>query len=95
MTIGTISRLTIASGQHRRFEGLFRNLKAHVHAHVPGALFYGLARTGADTYAVFEFYADQASLDAHRAADYFKAAMADVTSCLAGPPETEYLDIVA
>ena len=93
--IGVVSRVEVAAGQNGAFERRFRDLKAKVHANIAGALFYGLVRTGVDAYAVYEFYVDRAALDAHRAAAYFKPAMAGVASCLAGPPETEYLDMVA
>ncbi len=72
--IGIVATLRIKPGMEKDFEAVAKELVAKVHANEPGCTLYALHHGEApNTYVFMERYADQAAVDAHRAADYFKA----------------------
>ncbi len=91
MTIGLIATLKVQPGKGAEFEGAFGELQAAVRANEPGNLQYDLFRSTseADTYAVYEQYADEAALEAHKAAPHAKAPGAKVGATLAGRPQIQ------
>jgi len=94
MAIGVIAKLAIQPGKNSEFESIFAELQAAVAANEPGNNFYALhkSRTDANQYVVLEQYVDQAALDAHGGAAYFKAIGAKMGPCMAGRPQVEYVD---
>lgn len=96
MTIGLIATLKIQSGKNADFEAAFADLAKLVKAEEPGNLQYELFRSkaDADTYAVYEQYADQAALETHAKTDAAKAGMAKMGSFLAGRPVIQLFDKV-
>lgn len=97
MTIGLIATIKVQSGKGAEFEAAFGKLQAAVKANEPGCLQYDLFRsqTEADTYAVYEQYADAAALDAHRGAAHAKAPGAKVGATLAGRPQVQAFDKIS
>ncbi|WP_164465944.1 putative quinol monooxygenase [Actinoplanes teichomyceticus] len=58
----------------------------------PGALAFVLHRQGADTFIVYEKYADEAARDAHFAAPYVAGFVARFPELLAGEPQIEFAE---
>ena len=89
MTIGLIATIKVQSGKGAEFEAAFAELQAAVKANEPGCLQYDLFRsqTEADTYVVYEQYADEAALEAHRSAPHARTLGAAVGATLAGRPQ--------
>ena len=96
MTIGLIATIKVQSGKGAEFEAAFGKLQAAVRAGEPGNLQYDLFRSKdeADTYVVYEQYADQAALEVHAKSDAGKAGMAKMGGFLAGRPVLQFLDKV-
>lgn len=96
MTIGLLATLKIQPGKGSEFEAAFADLAKVVKAEEPGNLQYDLFRSKseADTYVVYEQYADQAALEVHGKSDAGKAGMAKMGSFLAGRPAIQFLDKV-
>lgn len=96
MTIGLLAILKVQPGKGAEFEAAFAEAAKVVKADEPGALQYDLmrARSEADTYYVFEQYADQAALEAHGKSDGAKAGMAKMGAFLAARPTLNFLDKV-
>ena len=97
MAVGLIATLKVQEGQNAAFEEAFLALAEQGRANEPGNLLYALHRstTDAQTYKVMEQYVDAAAVDAHRQAPHFAAALQQVGSLLAGPPEVEQLEVVS
>ncbi|HEV7656764.1 MAG TPA: putative quinol monooxygenase [Mycobacteriales bacterium] len=57
----------------------------------PGNQRYDLYRADKGSFHLFEEYADDAALQAHRDADYFKAYRAQVADLIAGPIDVRVL----
>jgi quinol monooxygenase YgiN len=95
--IAIIATLKIKDGTAKQFEQIFARLSEGVRANEAGNLAYQLCRTRSDpnTYKVLEIYRDEEALEAHRAAEHFRAAGADLAAVLAERPDIEYLDAVA
>lgn len=76
------------------FEQIARDLEAAVAAHEPGCITYRMARSRTDplTYMNLEIFADQAALDAHIAADYFKSAAVKMRECVSQQSKVEFAD---
>ncbi len=89
MTIGLIATIKVQSGKGAEFEAAFGKLQAAVRAGEPGNLQYDLFRSKdeADTYVVYEQYADEAALEAHRSAPHARTLGAAVGATLAGRPQ--------
>lgn len=89
MTIGLIATIKVQSGKGAEFEAAFGKLQAAVKANEPGCLQYDLFRSKdeADTYVVYEQYADEAALEAHRSAPHARTLGAAVGATLAGRPQ--------
>jgi quinol monooxygenase YgiN len=94
--IGIVATLKIQDGKADEFEAVFAELSAKVRANEPGNLMYQLtrSRTEAGTYKVLELYKDEAALNTHRGADYFRELGAKMGPCMAGRPDVELLDAV-
>jgi quinol monooxygenase YgiN len=92
--IGVLATLRVQEGKSAEFEAIFVALTKEVRANEPGNVAYQLtrSRTEANTYKVFELYADDDAVKAHRGADHFRSAGAKMGECLAGKPEIEVLD---
>lgn len=97
MSIGLIATIKIQTGKNAEFEAAFAELQAAVRANEPGNLQYDLfrSRTEADTYAVYEQYADEAALEAHKNAPHAKAPGAKVGATLAGRPQIQAFDKIS
>ena len=97
MTIGLIATIKVQPGKGAEFEAAFGELQAAVRANEPGNLQYDLFRskTEADTYVVYEQYADEAALEAHRGAPHAKAPGAMVGATLAGRPQVQAFDRIS
>ena len=95
MTIGLLATLKTQPGKGAEFEAAFADLAKVVKAEEPGNLQYDLFRAKeADTYVVYEQYADQAALEVHAKSDAGKAGMAKMGGFLAGRPVLQFLDKV-
>ena len=95
MTIGLLATLKVQPGKGSEFEAAFADLVKVVKAEEPGNLQYELFRAKeADTYVVFEQYADQPALDVHGKSDAAKAGMARMGGFLAGRPALQFFDKV-
>jgi quinol monooxygenase YgiN len=96
MAIGIIATLKVQDGKGAELEGVFGELSAQVRAGEPGNKLYQLCKSRADanTYVVMEIYADQEAVEAHRAAEHFKAAGPKLAACLAGRPDIQLFDTV-
>ncbi len=96
MAIGVIATLKVQDGKGAELETVFGELSAHVRAGEPGNRLYQLCKSRADanTYVVMEIYADAAAVEAHRAAEHYKAAGPKLAACLAGRPDNQLLDTV-
>ncbi len=96
MTIGVIATITVQPGKNQEFETAFLALAQQVRELEPGNLFYALHRSTTDpqVYKVMEQYVDGAALKAHGETAHFAAALQQVGTLLAGPPEVEQLDVV-
>ena len=88
MTIGLIATLKVQAGKGGEFEAAFKDLQQIVKSQEPGCLQYELFRLkdDAETYLVYEQYADQAALGAHAKSDEGKAGMKKMGGFLAGAP---------
>ena len=71
--LGTIATIKVKPGMEKDFELVAKELVAKVNANEPGCTLYALHHGEAPhTYVFMERYTDQAAVEAHRAADYFK-----------------------
>lgn len=71
--IGVVATLKIKAGQEAAFEAVAKELVEKVNANEKGCLLYRLHKAEEpQTYVFMERYADQAAVEAHRAAPYFK-----------------------
>lgn len=61
----------------------------------PGTIRWYAFKTGADTFGIFDTFADEASRDAHLNGEIAKALMANADTLLAVPPKIEKLVILA
>lgn len=90
--IGVIAKLTIKPGTNADFEKTMKALQAKVHSDEAGNKLYALHKTDdANVYIMLERYADQAALEAHRAAPHFKELGRKLGDYLAGRPEIQLL----
>jgi quinol monooxygenase YgiN len=91
-----IGHVQIQPARTQEFERVFREYAARVKANEPGVMVYqlGRCRDAACAYRVIEVYRDEAALAEHRAAAYFRPAIAAMAACLDGEPRTEFLDTV-
>ena len=91
MIIGLIATIKVQAGKSAEFEAAFAELQAAVRANEPGNLQYDLFRsTGEiDTYVVYEQYADEAALEAHKAAPHAREPGGKVGATLAGRPSIQ------
>src|SRR5215471_10987173 len=70
---GTVATIKIKEGNGAEFEKVATELVRKVNENEKGCLLYQLYHGETpDTYVFMERYADQAAVEAHRAADYFK-----------------------
>lgn len=93
MTIALLATLKTQPGKGAEFEAAFGELQAAVRANETGCLQYDLFRATKedDTYYVYEQYADEAAVAAHRGAEHAKAPGAKVGATLAGRPDVKVL----
>jgi quinol monooxygenase YgiN len=90
--LGIIAKLTIKPGANADFETTMKALQARVHADEPGNELYALHKTAdVNVYVMLERYADQAALDAHRAAPHFKELGRKLGDYLAGRPDVQVM----
>jgi quinol monooxygenase YgiN len=93
--IGIIAKLTIKPGTNADFEATMKALQARVHADEPGNKLYALHRTDdPNVYVMLERYADEAALEAHRAAAHFKELGRKLGDYLAGRPDIQRMQEV-
>ena len=71
--LGVVATIKVKPGMEQEFEAVAKELVAKVNANEPGCKLYALHHGEApQTYVFMERYVDQAAVEAHRAADYFK-----------------------
>jgi (4S)-4-hydroxy-5-phosphonooxypentane-2,3-dione isomerase len=97
MKIGVIAKLVIQPGTNQAFEDAFLQYEKAVHENEAGNIFFRLHRSKKDNcaYTVLEQYSDQAALDVHQNAEYYKAIPDTFGEFMAGPADIEYLDGVS
>lgn len=95
--IGVFALLTIKDGSQAEFEAIAGELVAAVNANEPGCQLYRLFKVRESTtqYGFLERYQDQAAVDAHRAAEYFKRLGKQMAPLMDGPPQITRMDQVA
>ena len=88
MTIGLVATIKTQPGKGAEFEAAFGKLQAAVRANEKGCLQYDLFKAAKeeDTYVVYEQYADDAALEAHRSAPHAKELGGAVGATMAGRP---------
>ena len=71
--LGVVATIKVKPGMEKEFEAVAKELVAKVNANEPGCKLYALHHgEQPHTYVFMERYVDQAAVEAHRAADYFK-----------------------
>jgi quinol monooxygenase YgiN len=96
MAIGLLATIKVQPGKGDEFEAAFGELQKAVKANEKGCLQYDLFRSKEEnTYYVYEQYADEAAVAAHRGAEHAKAPGAKVGPCLAGRPDVKVLEKVS
>ncbi|WP_083455594.1 putative quinol monooxygenase [Sphingopyxis sp. 113P3] len=95
--IGIIAELKAKPGQGDALLAVMSEAAALVTAHEPGCLFYEVcrSRSDADVIKLFEIYADQAALDAHRTTPHFALIGGKLAPLIAAPPQVETLDAIS
>jgi quinol monooxygenase YgiN len=94
--IYVIAKLMVNSGKQEAFKAVLRDLAAEVKRCEPGTLVYQLTASRQDDtiFKMIELYKDQEAQSVHGQSQGFKDIAANLAGILAGPPETEKLDIV-
>ena len=94
MKVGVLAKLKIQPGMNDAFEKAFLNYQQTVIDSESGNIFFGLhqSREDACAYTVMEQYDDQAALDVHQSAEYYKNIPETFGQYMAGPPEIDFLD---
>ena len=90
-----IARMTVKEGKEEEFIRLAHALTEKVQAHEPDCLLYEFFRLREPrSFAVIEFFADEAAEHAHLEMDHFKEIAPPMLACLEGDPGyvREYLD---
>lgn len=86
--LGVVATIKVKPGTGAQFEAVAKELVAQVRANEPGCKLYVLHRAeAADSYVFLERYVDQAAVEAHRKAEYFKTLGRRMGEFMAGPPE--------
>ncbi|HEV8614028.1 MAG TPA: putative quinol monooxygenase [Methylomirabilota bacterium] len=86
--LGVVATLKVKPGMEAQFEAVAKELVAKVNANESGCKLYALHRAETDgTYVFMERYVDQAAVDTHRAADYFKTLGRKMGEYMEGRPE--------
>lgn len=96
MTIGVIARVRVIAGKGPEFEAAFAEQAKGVWGSEPGNTLYQLVRSREDenSYVVMELYADDAALDAHRAAPHMVANRPRMAPLIAERTVVEIYDAV-
>lgn len=89
MTLGILATIKIQPGKNEDFEAAFGALQSAVRANETGCLQYDLFKLDAETYLVYEQYADEAAAAAHGGSDHFKTLGAKLGPSLAGRPDVK------
>lgn len=96
MSIGLLATIKTQPGKGAEFEAAFGDLQKAVRENEKGCLQYDLFRAPEpDTYYVYEQYADDEAVAAHRNAPHAKAPGAKVGPLLAGRPDVKVLTKVS
>ncbi len=92
--IAVIATIRVQAGKVAEFEQIAGKLEAEVKANEPDCLLYRMTKSRSEdlTYKNLEIFRDQAALDAHVAADYFKAALGPMKACVSGASHVDFLD---
>jgi len=61
----------------------------------PGTIRWYAFKISADTFGIFDTFADEAARDAHLSGEIAKALMANADALLAVPPDIKKIDILA
>jgi quinol monooxygenase YgiN len=86
--IGVVATLKIKAGQEAAFEAVAKELVEKVNANEKGCLLYALHKAEEpQTYVFMERYADQAAVEAHRAAPYFRELGRKMGEYMDGKPQ--------
>jgi quinol monooxygenase YgiN len=91
-----IATLQVIPGKAGIFEQFMAELTRAVVANEPGTHVYQLCRIPRleNSYRLIEFYADQATIDAHLQTPWFKAALPRFDETLAAKPTLEFLNTI-
>lgn len=94
--IVVIAALTAKEGREAEFEQVFLRMTDAVRANEPGNSLYQLARSRDEPrgYRVFEAYADDAALEAHRASAHYKEGGRALRELVEAPPKVDVYDAV-
>lgn len=97
MKVGVIAKLKVKPGMNHAFEEAFLRFEKKVHKNEQGNIFFRLHRSREDicAYTVMEQYTNEAAMDEHKSAQYYKEIPGTFGEFMAGPPDIEYLDGVA
>ncbi len=83
-------KVDVKAGKESEFEDLVRQMSEASLRNEPGCLQYNLCKTTEhDNFVILEKYADQAALDAHRKAGYFKELGGQLRGCIEGTQRHE------
>ena len=86
--IGAFVTIKIKDGKEAEFLDVAKKLVAEVNAKEEGCKLYALSKGEAPlTYHFMERYADQATLDAHRATEHMKTLGPKLGACFDGKPQ--------
>lgn len=78
-------RVDVVDGKEADFEKLVASVSEQSLANEPGCLQYNLCKTTEhENYVIIEKYESEEALEAHREAEYFKAAGPGLRECIEG-----------
>ncbi len=92
--IAVVATIHVQEDKVEQFETIVRELQRQVTAHEPGCALYRMTRSRTDplTYRNMEIFHDQAALDAHIAAEYFRTAARGMRDCVSRESIVEFAD---
>lgn len=95
--IAIVATIHLKEDHVEAFEAIARELEAKVAAHEPDCVLYRMTRSRDDplTYRSMEIFRDQAAIDAHIAADYFRSAAKGMRDCASRESLVEFADTLA
>ena len=95
--IAIVATIHLKEDRVETFEAIARELEAQVAAREPGCVLYRMTRSRTDplTYRSLEIFRDQAAIDTHVAADYFRTAARGMRDCVSRESIVEFADTLS